>query len=171
LVFKKVNDMKCNKFLFVLFGLLTVFMAGEVKPSNGQTQDILPPGATGNPYEPPASRPSSYPHRSPFIQRLEPRIPQGTGVAGVGCAGTAIGVVVVAAETAYLGYEIGAIIYYEYQYDGFEENYLDSSTALYVDQGMDAETARAKSESEVTNLMDHSLGYWDYFYQDYLDWF
>lgn len=163
--------MKCNMFLLALFGLLTVFMAGEVQLSCGQTQDIIPPGVTGNPYEPPAVRPSSYPKRSPFIQLLEPRIPQGTGVAGVGCAGTAIGVVVIVAEVAYVGYEVAAIVYYNDQYDGFEENYLDSSTILYIDQGMDEKTARAKSESEVSNLIDHSSSYWDYFYQDYLDWF
>ena len=163
--------MNCNKLLCALFGLLAVFLSSEVKLSSGQTKDIIPPGFSGNPYEPPAPSPHRYPQRSPFIQRLEPRIPQGTGVAGIGCAGTTIGIVIVAAEVATVGYEIGAIIYYHDQYDGFEDNYRDSSTALYIDQGMDHDSAKVKSESEIANLMEHSLGYWDYFYQDYLDWF
>ena len=169
----------------LFFGLFVVFIAvfGALHPREAQAQ-------SGAPILPGPKYPPTYPYRIPSSESLAPRTPGGPAPLGGGTirvprlpappygfppwvytpAPAWAPPVVIGVGVVIIVSEVGAIIYYNVEYNDYEESYLDMAVELsMLDEEMDEATAQAEAQAEVDQLAETMPGYWDYFYQDYLE--
>ena len=179
-------NLKTSKRKMSLFcGLFVIFIAvfGAFQPREAQAQ-------SGAPLLPGPNFPSTYPYRWLSYESLAPRTPGGPAPFGGGTIrvprlpGPPYGFppwfytpapawappVVIGVGVVIIGSEIVAIIYYNEAYDDYEDSYLDMAVQLNINEGMDEATAQAEAQAEADQLAEHMPGYWDYFYEDYIEW-